>query len=633
MARTRRTPHAELLAEPRRFRFDAAVRILADVAKTTDPAEAARFRSVPGVAYPAAEVVAVAPPVNGHPPELTTPAIGLTGAAGVLPRLYTDVLTGTLRGRSPALHDFLDHAVAPGRRDVCRRRHQIPAQPLRRDRSLGRASGAGPGRRGVAGLHRVCDAASGAAAGRRAPSRCLHYSGFFAGRPRSAERLAALVSDWLGRKVEIVQFAGAWLPLPQDQQTAMPQGRWPGAWNRLGVDAAIGVRAWDPQARIILRIGPLDYRSFAALLPDHTGLQRLVSLVRAFLGFETGFAVNPVLMGSEVPPLQLDPTADPAPRLGWNTWVPAPKAPVGGIARRDADEALFEAEIVEAEELCRARSPMTAPLGDWGGGYVTDIPYLPGYYRHQSPLHLNLACLLGGVAGITIEPTTRLRYIELGCGHGFGALMLAGCNPAWRGDRHRLQSRPYRRRPSARRQGRHCQYSVYRGRSRGDGRDAGWGATCRKPMSSRCTGCGAGSATRCAPASSGCSADKLRPGGIAYLSYNALPAWQGALGMQRLLLEAGSRAGGRSDRRVAAGWETVRAVGEAGAAHLRESGLVQSLAAYSQQAQVAYLAHEYMNAAWRPCFHGDVVRALAGAKLDWVASGQLARKLHAADAR
>ena len=41
-------------------------------------------------------------------------------------------------------------------------------------------------------------------------------------------------------------------------------------------------------------------------------------------------------------------------------------------------------------------------MSGWGGGYVTDITYLPGYYRHQSPLHLNLACLLGGVAGIAI---------------------------------------------------------------------------------------------------------------------------------------------------------------------------------------------------------------------------------------
>src|SRR5205823_5536129 len=119
----------------------------------------------------------------------------------------------------------------------------------------------------------------------------LHYAGLFASRPRSAEKLAALVSDWLGRRVEVIQFAGAWLELAPDQRSSLARGRHPGSWNRLGVDAAIGVRAWDPQARIILRVGPLDRKAFAALLPDRPGLQHLVGLVRAFLGFETAFAV------------------------------------------------------------------------------------------------------------------------------------------------------------------------------------------------------------------------------------------------------------------------------------------------------------------------------------------------------
>ena len=59
-------------------------------------------------------------------------------------------------------------------------------------------------------------------------------------------------------------------------------------------------------------------------------------------------------------------------------------------------------------------------------------PTLPGYYPNQSPLHLHLACLLGGVAGIEITPETPLSYLELGCGHGFSALVLAASNPAWR---------------------------------------------------------------------------------------------------------------------------------------------------------------------------------------------------------
>ena len=103
----------------------------------------------------------------------------------------------------------------------------------------------------------------------------LHYAGLFALRPRSADRLGALISDWLGMRVEVVEFAGAWLPLPPDQRTRLGAN---GAWGRLGVDAAAGVRAWDPQARIILRIGPLDLQGFQRLLPDRIALHRLVSL-------------------------------------------------------------------------------------------------------------------------------------------------------------------------------------------------------------------------------------------------------------------------------------------------------------------------------------------------------------------
>ncbi|MGH7155951.1 MAG: type VI secretion system baseplate subunit TssG, partial [Acetobacteraceae bacterium] len=160
------------------------------------------------------------------------------------------------------------------------------------------------------------------------------------------------VSDWLGRRVEVVEFAGAWLTVPPDQRTRLPSGLLPGAWCRLGVDAAVGVRSWDPQARIVLRIGPLDRDGFESLLPDRRALHRLVSLVRAFLSFETAFAVNPVLAAAQVPPLRLDARADPAPRLGWNTWVPGPPGtpPGGPLTRADAADAVFEAEIIEAQQ-------------------------------------------------------------------------------------------------------------------------------------------------------------------------------------------------------------------------------------------------------------------------------------------
>ena len=345
-ARPRASVYARLFAEPRRFRLDAAVRVLARAAGKADPAQAVRFRSAPGLVYPAAEVAALEPAKDGAAPQLTTPAIGLTGAAGVLPRLYTEALTATLRGRSRALHDFLDMLshrlvamfVSAGFKYRLNRSAEMPASGSRPEDD--RVAETLLAFTGFATPHLVPRLRIGA-------EPLLHYSGLFAGHPRSAERLAALASDWLGRKVEVVQFAGAWLPLAPDQRTALAVGRRPGAWNRLGVDAAIGVRAWDPQARVILRIGPLDYRGFAALLPDRRGLQDLVALVRSFLGYETDFAVNPVLSGSEIPALRLDAAADPAPRLGWNTWAPAPPPEVPGIAPRDAEDAVFEAETVE----------------------------------------------------------------------------------------------------------------------------------------------------------------------------------------------------------------------------------------------------------------------------------------------
>jgi type VI secretion system protein ImpH len=343
-----------LLAEPQRYRFDAAVRVMMRAGRAADPVDAARFRSLPGLAYPPADITGVRDE-SGSVPRVTTPVMGLTGPTGVMPRFYTEVLGATLRDRSRALHDFLDllsHRMvgAFARAGIKYRLHRAADAALLTDPPApDRVEEALLAFTGYATPHLAGRVAAGT-------SPLLHYAGMMSMRPRSAERLAAMVSDWLGRKVEVMQFAGAWLPLPPDQRTRMPVGRRPGAWNRLGVDAAIGVRSWDVQARIILRIGPLDRAGFEALLPNGRLLPRLVSLVRAYLGYETGFAVNPVLAASEIPPLRLHHETVPSPRLGWNTWIVPPGAAApGGRRRSDAAEAVFEAEIVEASGVTLAR--------------------------------------------------------------------------------------------------------------------------------------------------------------------------------------------------------------------------------------------------------------------------------------
>ena len=98
---------AQLIATPRRFTFDAAIRILMKAARTGDPAEAARFRTPPGLAFPSADVLDVRRG-DGKKPDVTIGLMGLTGPSGVLPRHYTETVSQTLRNRSTALHEFLD---------------------------------------------------------------------------------------------------------------------------------------------------------------------------------------------------------------------------------------------------------------------------------------------------------------------------------------------------------------------------------------------------------------------------------------------------------------------------------------------------------------------------------------------
>ena len=344
---TVRSVLATLRATPRRFRFDAVVRVLMRAAKTEDPADAARFRTPPGLVYPPADVLRIQ---GEQRPDVTLGLMGLTGPSGVLPRHYTEFVTQTLRGRSTALHDFLDMLSHRFVAFFARATIKYRPGPAAETAALRTPPEPDP-------VTEVLLALTGFGTphlANRLPTGTgpiLHYAGLFAMRPRSAERLQALVADYLGMQVEVVEFAGAWLNLPADQRTRI--GAF-GSFARLGVDASAGVRAWDPQARFVLKVGPLRREEFERLLPDRGALERLVSLVRAYVGFEQGFAVNSGLCESDIPVLRMDSTADPAPRLGWNTWLPA--SPVSIRKRGDAWDAMFEAEVIETRHAAREKS-------------------------------------------------------------------------------------------------------------------------------------------------------------------------------------------------------------------------------------------------------------------------------------
>ena len=61
----------------------------------------------------------------------------------------------------------------------------------------------------------------------------------------------------------------------------------------------------------------------------------------------------------------------------------------------------------------------------WHRGYFADTGYTHGYFREMAPSYLAWAALMQGVA----VPTRDFRYVDLGCGQGFGLILLAACHP------------------------------------------------------------------------------------------------------------------------------------------------------------------------------------------------------------
>lgn len=330
-----------LIDEPTRFSFDAAVAVLMRATGRADPGAAIRFHASTGLGFASADVTGVEP--LGASFRLTTGMLGLTGPGGLLPRPYTDLVNGEHRRRSTALAAFLD--VLAQRAMAQFAAAGIKYRPHRSADAAAIADASGSEAPPADGLREGLLALTGHATpglSERLPfgvDPLLYYAGAFATRPRSADRLGAILADWVDQEVTVEQFAGHWLEIGAAQMTRMAQAGQPGQFCQLGTEAAIGTRAWDVQSRIVLKVGPLPLEAFQALLPGGPMLARLTALTRTYLDGEVGFMVNPVLAADQVPALAL---GEPAPaRLGWNSWLPT-SAP----RRHDADEASFASDDV-----------------------------------------------------------------------------------------------------------------------------------------------------------------------------------------------------------------------------------------------------------------------------------------------
>lgn len=255
-------------------------------------------------------------------------------------------------------------------------------------------------------------------------------------------------------------------------------------------------------------------------------------------------------------------------------------------------------------------------MKDWGTGYVGDIAYSAGYYHDQAPAHLSFICLMNGFEPKPVDKP--FNYLELGCGLGLTVNVLAATNP--NGNFVGIDFNPA-----------HIAEAEAVADAAGLENVTFHESSFEQTLSETCIDLPDFDIVTLHGVYSWVSPDdrlriveilrrKLKPGGVVYLSYNAMPGWSGGEAVQRLLYEYGQLTTERSDLQFERALTFLRSLRDADVAYFKDNRFFESILEIHGKGRVSYLTHEYINRNWQPLYHFDVARALAEAKLQFVGS-------------
>lgn len=257
---------------------------------------------------------------------------------------------------------------------------------------------------------------------------------------------------------------------------------------------------------------------------------------------------------------------------------------------------------------------------DWTAGYASDIEYTAGFYREQSPTYLNFACVLNGIEPVSLDKP--FTYFELGFGRGLTVNVLAASNP--QGKFYATDFNPA-----------HVAGAQALADSAGltnltllenSFADLAEGKVSNIPPLDFITLHGI--YTWVTPENRAHIVTfihrYLKPGGIVYVSYNAMPGWAATLPLQRLLIEHSTLSANSSEIQVKQGSSFVEKMAEMKAGYFSDNAILKHRLESLKTGSAQYLVHEYMHRHWEPLYHVDVARDFRMAKLDFVGSADLA---------
>lgn len=245
--------------------------------------------------------------------------------------------------------------------------------------------------------------------------------------------------------------------------------------------------------------------------------------------------------------------------------------------------------------------------------YLTDTPYIWGFYGDFGPQNLRYVAMLCGLRAPELD--RPFRFLELGCGNGESLVTYAACFPS--GEFHGVDLNGEHTANAARlaKEGglanvtvHHASFAEFLQADAGDfdfvalhGVYSWVGPEVRREIQE-------------------ILAKKLRPGGYAYVSYNALPGWAAMMPLRQIMLAYTQGMDLPSDERARRGLQYLVYLRDNGAGYFANNTAahkkVDELLGYDAK----YIAHEFFPRHWTPFYFEDVAADMDHAGLAFAGS-------------
>ncbi|MCP4349129.1 MAG: methyltransferase domain-containing protein [Desulfobacterales bacterium] len=262
---------------------------------------------------------------------------------------------------------------------------------------------------------------------------------------------------------------------------------------------------------------------------------------------------------------------------------------------------------------------MTDTYDEWSHGYITDVKYTYGFYRELSPVYLNYAVLLAGYRPCRLD--RGFTYCELGAGNGLSGNLHAAANP--RGEFYAVDFNPTHiadARSLAEAAGLKNVNFLEKSFDQLPSENLPkFDFICLHGVFSWINAENRDAIVRFIN-------DRLKPGGIVYVSYNCLPGRASSIPIRQLLTLYAEQMPGNTMSKVSGAVASVKKAYEVGGGYFESAPAVRKtldMIVKHEERNRNYLAHEYFNRDWHPLFFSEVSREMSQAKLTFVTSANL----------